>query len=305
MRWVAKAAIQKSLSLVPAGERFNYLLQRKVTRQLPRSDEHFRLHATETVRHFRAYRRYVAPAMSGPPHFYEFGAGWDLITPLLYSALGVERQTLVDIRANLRFEQIDHSLAQLTAHRDWLAKLAPEESWGELDTRPVRSTEDLEARFGIAYLAPRDARATGMPSGSVDFVSSTYTLEHIPADDIAAILVESRRLLAPGGALSAVVDMKDHYSYGDTSISPFNFLKFGDRAWGLVNSSLHNQNRLRRSDYLRLVEGAGLTIVDDEHGEPSPADLATVAGLRRGRRFAGYDGRDLAVREVHLVARAD
>jgi hypothetical protein len=99
--------------------------------------------------------------------------------------------------------------------------------------------------------------------------------------------------------------MKDHYSYGDTSISPFNFLKFGDRAWGLVNSSLHYQNRLRRSDYLRLVEGAGLTIVDDEHGEPSQADLETVAGLRRGRRFAGYDERDLAVREVHLVARAD
>ena len=46
---------------------------------------------------------------------------------------------------------------------------------------PIASLEELEARFGIRYLAPRDARATALPAGSVDFVSSTSTLEHVPA----------------------------------------------------------------------------------------------------------------------------
>lgn len=302
MRWVAKAAIQRGLSAVPAGERFNYLLQRKVTRQLPRSDEHFRLHATETVRHFRAYEEHVTPLEEGAPHFYEFGAGWDLITPLLFWALGVDRQTLVDIRANLRFEMIDHSIGQIGAHRDWLAELAPASEWRALDPSPVTSSDDLAQRFGITYLAPRDARSTGLPGDSVDFVSSTYTLEHIPREDIAAILAESRRLLQPAGALSAVVDMKDHYSYGDRSISPFNFLKFSDSTWRLVNSSLHFQNRLRYPDYRELVEGAGLEILADEHGEPSPEDLEVVDALPLAARFQGYGDRDLAVREVHLVA---
>src|SRR5213078_3194941 len=84
--------------------------------------------------------------------FYEFGAGWDLAIPLSYAALGVRRQVLVDIRPSARGE--------------------------------------LEERFGIAYLAPRDARATGLESESIDFVTSTDVCEHIPEGDLGQIFRE-------------------------------------------------------------------------------------------------------------------
>src|SRR5690348_6904976 len=106
---MAKAAVQRALSAVPAGDRANFLLQRHVTRQIPRSEAHFRLHAQETVRHFRALRRRSPDLDPAEASAYEFGAGWDLITPLLLYALGVGRQTLVDIRANLRLDQVEHT----------------------------------------------------------------------------------------------------------------------------------------------------------------------------------------------------
>ena len=35
MRWVAKAALQRGLGLLPHGERLNYLFQRHVAHSLP------------------------------------------------------------------------------------------------------------------------------------------------------------------------------------------------------------------------------------------------------------------------------
>ena len=56
-----------------------------------------------------------------------------------------------------------------------------------------------------------------------------------------------------GWAAERSID-KGHYSCFDGTIGPYNFLRFSDELWGLVSPGLHYQNRLRRSDYLRLLE---------------------------------------------------
>ena len=302
MRWVAKASIQRVLSAVPRGDLVNYQLQRRVTKALPRSDAHFRLHARETVRHFEALGCHAPDLDPAAARFYEFGAGWDLITPLIFWGLGVQHDLLVDIRANIRLGEVDHSIAQSREHAAWLEELAGRPLRLPAAT-PVGSVGDLERRFGITYTAPVDARATGLEPGSVDFVSSTYTLEHIPAADIAAIMVECGRLLRPGGVVSCAIDMEDHYSHTDPSVSPYNFMKFSDRTWALVNSSLHYQNRLRRPDYRRIFDGVGLEIVAEEWDEPTAEDLALVRGLKLAPRFRAYSEADLAIKVVRLVAR--
>lgn len=301
MRWVLKAASQKALSALPHAESLNYLLQHRVTRTLPAGESLFRRKVAIGIEHFHAFREHgaVEPAEAV---FYEFGAGWDLAVPLLYTALGVERQLLVDIRPNLRFELIDDSLRKHARHR---AALEAEAGvpLRELDPRPVTSAEELRTRFGIAYLAPRDARETNLPGDSVDFVSSTDTLEHIPRDDLARILVECRRLLRAGGVLSCKVDMQDHYSYFDRGVSRYNFLRFPSRTWRLVNSSLHYQNRLRHPDYVTLVEEAGLEVVSDRVSEPSEADLEALRTLELAPEFRGYTLEQLGAKSLRVVAR--
>ncbi len=301
VKWIAKAAVQRGLSAVPGGSKMNYLLQQTITNQFPRSDEHFRLHASETVAHLEAFSRH-SDVESGSARFFEFGAGWDLITPIMFHGLGVTHQTLVDIRPNLRFEQVSATLSQYDRlrqdlERDLKRTLRP------VDPSPVRSLVELRERFGIAYLAPCDARGTGLPDESFDFTSSPYTLEHIPPGDITAILAECRRLLRPGGLASSIVDMQDHFSFFDPSITAFNFLKFSDRVWSAVNSSLHYQNRLREPDYRALHESAGLPVLEARSKPIEAADIEAVRGLRLASRFRKhYTEDELVTREVRILA---
>src|SRR5213080_547789 len=148
MRWVAKAALQRGLGLLPQGERLNYLFQRHVARSLPGGEPAVQRKLARARQHLEAFGRPVENAV-----FYEFGAGWDLAIPLSYAALGVRRQVLVDIRPSARVELVDDSLA------------AFERLWDELESEagrelrrlggPIGSAGELAERFGITYLAPR------------------------------------------------------------------------------------------------------------------------------------------------------
>jgi SAM-dependent methyltransferase len=300
-RWLAKAALQRGMSALPASESVNYLFQRHVSRSLPASEAAFRRKFDRAVAHLRAYEQHGPGKSLDESVLYEFGAGWDLAVPLAYWSLGVERQLLVDIHANLRLELVNGALARVR-------RLGPEleEEAGRalrLPEEDVSSAEDLETRFGIRYVAPRDARATGFDAASVDLVTSTNTLEHIPAQDIPPILAECRRLLGPGGVMSSRIDLADHYSYFDRGLSPHNFLRYDDSRWHWLNSELLYQNRLRRPDYLGAFAEAGLEVVEEVASRPDEAGLAALARLDVAERFRGYALGDLAVTALVLVAR--
>ena len=287
MRWVAKAALQRGLGVLPHGERLNYLFQRHVARSLPGGEPVVRRKLARARQHLEAFGRPAEDAV-----FYEFGAGWDLAIPLSYAALGVGRQVLVDIRPSARVELVNETLALL-----------------EREVRsvggPVSSLAELEERFGITYLAPRDARATGLEAGSIDFITSTDVCEHIPEADLAQIFRECKRLLKPGGTISCRIDLQDHYAYFDPSLSRYHFLRFSDRAWSLVNSPLHFQNRLREPDYRRLLEEAALEVVSWTPSGPSDEGLAELEAMELAPRFRnGYTPEQLGVTVLSFIARA-
>jgi hypothetical protein len=301
MRWVAKAALQRGLGALPEGERLNYVFQRHVLRSLPAGDAALRRKFSRALQHLGVYREHGPEVPLEQATFYEFGAGWDLAIPLAYALLGVGRQVLVDIRPSARLELVNDSLASFDRLRPELEAEADFElqPLGE----PLSSLDELEPRFGVRYLAPCDARATGLTEGSIEFASSTDTCEHIPEDDLAEILRETRRLLRLGGAFSCRIDLQDHYSYFDRRLSRYNFLRFSDGAWHLVNSPLHFQNRLRSPDYLRLVREAGLELVSERPSGPSEEGLRELESLPVAPRFSGYTPEELGVTVLSFVAR--
>jgi SAM-dependent methyltransferase len=302
MKWIAKAALQKLISGLPNEQAVNYRFQRYVTRTLPRTGSDLRLHIDLPARHLHKFGEYGAKP-AGEATFFEFGAGWDLIGPLVYYSLGVNHQTLIDIRPNLRFDLVERAWSDLKGMRGEIEQIArmPARDLGDL---PPDSSAALGGRFGISYLAPSDARDTGLPGQSFDFISSTDTMEHIPGPDLEKILREVVRLLRPDGLFSCTLDLRDLYSYFDSSISPFNFLKFSDRTWRLANSGIHYQNRLRLPDYLKMFEAAGLEIVDRSTQDSTEQELAQLRALPPAPRFEnGYSLEDLAVKSTHLVAR--
>jgi SAM-dependent methyltransferase len=303
MRWLAKAALQRALGVLPQGERLNYVFQRRVLRSFPIGDAALRQKFTRAAGHLAAYVEHGpqdVPAAEAT--FFEFGAGWDLAIPVAYALLGVGRQVLVDIRPSARVELVNDTIAAFERLRPELEEIAGRKL-RDLGG-PVASLAELEPRFGIRYLAPCDARATGLPAGSVDFASSTDTCEHIPECDLAAIFAECRRLLRPGGAFSCRIDLQDHYAYFDRSLTRYNFLRFSDRTWALVNSPLHFQNRLRAPEYLRLVREAGLELVVENPSGPSEQGRAELGALPLAERFRGYSIDELGVTILSFVARA-
>src|SRR5579872_702401 len=180
MHWQFKAALMDLFSFSPGGDRLHYWTQRNVTKSLPRSEREFGDKLRHAKGHLEAVARHGRKSISDL-QFYEFGAGWDLAIPFCLYALGVKAQTVVDI-----FE-----LARIDLLNDALEKLRRLES----NTRTVRIGAQtmphkegdawvpfVEQQYGIRYVAPCDARSTGLPSESVDCITSTDTLEHIPEE---------------------------------------------------------------------------------------------------------------------------
>jgi SAM-dependent methyltransferase len=304
MKWLAKAAVQGAISVMPRSHEINYVFQRKVTKRLPRGPEDFDFHAATAAQHVHSLRRHRPGADLGQLRLYEFGSGWDLIGAIALWALGADDQVLVDIRPNMRIELVNHTLEQFAARHEALEQRLGE-PWRRVDGRPIADAGELERRFGIRYLAPLDARDTGFDAGSVDFVTSTFTLEHIPAGDLADILAETRRLLTPDGLMSSLIDLQDHYSYIDGTVSAYNFLRYSDRTWALLNPQLQWQSRQRYPEYLELFRSAGLEIVAEEHLSPSEEDLRELAAMPIHPRFRAVDRslHDLGVRSLDVVAR--
>ncbi|MBI4799005.1 MAG: class I SAM-dependent methyltransferase [Desulfarculus sp.] len=301
MKWLAKAALQKLLSALPAGEKLNYHLQRRLTKTLPRDRRAMLDRFRTALGNHQAARRHDS-SHAAPATAYEFGAGWELGVALCLYMLGVERQVVVDLRPLLNLELLNDAMPKL---RDLAALIEPPGAGRlrPLPQEPILGRADLQERLGITYLAPRDARATGLPAGSFDLISSSQVLEHIPQADLVPILAECRRLLSPRGVLCLEVDMHDHFHYFEPGIGPYNFLRFSPGAWRLINSGLHYQNRLRLPDYLHAVERAGLVVVQRAVTWPSAQDLQRLRALPLAAQFAGgrYRPYELAARSVRLV----
>ena len=166
---------------------------------------------------------------------YEFGTGWTATTAILLWSSGVRRQHLVDVEWDLTRELFAHCVEQFQ-------RLEPEQHL----TAPFASSE--LSSYGINYHAPADATHLPFAAGSIDFITSTNTLKHIPRESLRRIFIECRRAMRSHPLMSHVIDYCDEYSHPDRSIGPYNFLRYTACAWSIYNPSSHYQNRLRHSD---------------------------------------------------------
>jgi SAM-dependent methyltransferase len=296
MHWKTKALIQTVFSHIPGGESLNYLCQRRLFHSLPVADEIFREKADIARRHLENLTRHgLVPVENA--RFYEFGAGKDLILPLCLYGLGAQEQLLVDIRHLARDELVLDSLRRLESG------VVPGLQRRPRSAATVGGIAAALAALGITYRAPCDARETGLPEASVDYITSTSTLEHIDEPEIRLILKECRRILTPDGRMSMFVDYQDHYSYADMTISAYNFLQFEAEEWAQWSPSLQFQNRLRHGDYLALFGEAGFEVVDDRPTMGSTADLEVVRGLPLAQGFRSRTIDELAVRDSFVTLR--
>lgn len=241
--WRLKSLAFRALQLMPEGAL--YFIHKHVTKRQFSGEgisEHW-------LYHEEALKRF------GSKDVIEFGAGKSLGQNLYLSRLGI-RQTVVDLNRMMTFDVVNGAIRTLN-------------DLGVLDKAPTISGEkDLTRHFGITYKAPVDIGNSGFASNSFDACISSSTLEHIPAKAIPGIFSELKRIIRPGGIISARNDYSDHYAHSDRNISEVSHLRFSDARWWVHNPANHYQNRLRHGHFRQMAEAAGLELIDDEPRTP-------------------------------------
>ncbi|WP_115722116.1 class I SAM-dependent methyltransferase [Helicobacter cinaedi] len=152
----------------------------------------------------------------------------------------------------------------------------------------------LKHTFNISYHI-KDAAQTGFADNEVDCICSYSVLEHIPIDSIRRIFSECYRVLKPNGRIVFLIDYQDHYSYFDSNLSIYNFLRFSPKEWEKYNCSLHYQNRLRHSDFVGLIEESGLRILECRSCGVSMEQERELKTMPLADEFKKYDFDDLKI----------
>jgi SAM-dependent methyltransferase len=275
------------LSAVPFGDEIHYGMQRHVTRSLRISERDAAVATRRAAKHADAWTTF-GDAPLGDARIYEFGAGWHLGAALALARRGARHQIVTDLNPLMR----RHLLAEMISALNARTGRPLPDLVGDVDT--------YLSTLGIDYRAPFDSAATGLPNDSVDLVVSAHVLEHVPTAEIPGLLSECRRILRPGGVVSFEINYQDHNCGTDTTIGPYNFLRFDDETWRRYDSRLHHQNRLRHHEYLDLFTDAGFT-VRRARTTMSELDIEKVRSMDLAPRFAAMRTEDVAVRNAVVV----
>jgi SAM-dependent methyltransferase len=237
----------------------------------------------------------------------EIGSGWQPIIPLLFSLAGAGRVLMTDQNVLLRADTFSAALTSLRAQEAQIAAalmLDPQSVQHALRDDPGVPLRDRLSELRLVYMAPCDCSNLKLEAGTVDVITSRACLEHVPPEVIEAIFAESYRLLRPGGVACHLIDHSDHWEHRDKRLTPVNFLKYSDNffRWTYINP-LNYQNRLRHSQYLDMLQAAGMRLLREQH-EIDERSRRVLEDMPIAARFRKFALEDLAtVESMFLVGR--
>jgi SAM-dependent methyltransferase len=287
MQWTTKARIQALLSRLPEalGNPVYYALQKAAGSFREPRNVLFQNAAIAFVGQLRATGR----SLHGQT-ILEIGTGRRITLPVCLWLMGAGRIHTVDLHRYLRDSIVIRDLRALVRDRDFLDReeiLRPRaDALRALVEAPWRR-RDLLTLCGIDYLAPADATTLPLSDRSIDLHLSYTVFEHIPGPCLHGILTESSRLLRPRGLAIHLIDHSDHFSHGDSSLSPLHFLRYDDAAWARIADNRYMyMNRLRADDYRDLYQAAGHEIVRQEDIRDESLREQLVPPVYLAKRFA-------------------
>jgi hypothetical protein len=308
-RWLLKSGAQRVISLLPHSERWNAFLQRHVTKGLKlRQHGEFEGKLVKCRRHLERYQEF---SLSPKRDFsvVEIGTGWFPIIPIGLYLCGAREIWTFDIvrlvSASTLAQVVNcFQIANDSGELAQLLPLASSERIGRLleigsivkNTPPAECLELLNIHAIVG-----DVRSSGLAEGSTDLIFSNGVLEHISPAPLRELFAEFRRLASRDSVMCHYIGIADQFASFDRSITPFNYMRYTNRAWRWLDNPIIPQNRLKVSDYRRAYVEAGFEIVDVEDIEGAEGDLDSI---RLAPEFAHYSRHDLLVLYSWLVARA-
>ncbi len=217
--------------------------------------------------------------------YLELGPGDSLATAIVARARGAEGGWLVDAGA--------YASRSPEVYRALIARLeGPETAELLAPFSLCNSADELLNAAGCTYGEDGLESLKQIPDGSIDFIFSHATLEHIALGDFAATCRQFYRIQKPGGHGSHLIDFKDHLGGSLQS------LRFSHGLWEAPWFARHSgfyTNRLRLSQMIKQFEDAGFTVevVSRDCWPAPPLDPAKF-----DRAFAALSQHDILTKGV-------
>lgn len=305
-RWIVKSAVQRAISWLPRSHWWNGLLQKHVTKGLELTPASFEAKLQCCRTHFEYYQTY-GPKDRSDFTALEIGTGWFPIVPVGFYLCGAATIRTFDVAPLVSRYTLRQTARRFCEYEEdgTLQRVLPglrAERMAQL--RRVIAQADHESPAALLktlniQTVVGDARRTGLPAESTDLVFSTVTLEHIPREVLAGLFAEFRRISSKGALMSHYIGMADQFASFDHSITPYNFMKYPAKRWRLLDNPIIPQNRLRVSDYRKLIEAARFRIVEQRDRS---GDLEDLRRVELAPHFRKYSTEDLLVLFSWFVA---
>lgn len=307
-KWIAKALVQKAISYLPFRERVNYLFQKYVTKGVDLTDEHFGYKIQHAKDHIQYLLRYGDKKQDNL--IVELGTGWYPVVPICIFLQGVGRVISIDIRDWTTKAQ---QLVAINKFLEWadrgmLAEYLPNpipERWEilkHISAHPDQySKSEINELIGLTTLVADARHIEAIDNQSIDFICSNNTFEHIYPEILRGILRDFARIIKPGGVMSHFIDLSDHFAHFDHSITIYNFLRFSDRSWELIDNVIQPQNRLRFKAYKLMYQELGIPITAEDV-RPGSLDLLAQVPVHPALQEA-YTREELAISHGYLVSK--
>jgi len=161
----------------------------------------------------------------------------------------------------------------------------------------LNEVEDMLGFVQGMYLCEGLKSLGSLPAEGVDLIWSHAVLEHVRAGEYMDIARELRRIIAPEGVMSHVIDFKDHLG------GALNNLRFGSPQWeaeSFAPRSGFYTNRLRFSQTIEVFTAAGFSV---EVISVKEWDAAPIKRSQLAPEFSKLTDEDLLVSGAHLVMR--
>ncbi|MEX0966355.1 MAG: methyltransferase domain-containing protein [Bacteroidia bacterium] len=277
--WIVKAIVQKAISILPGSFYVNFFFQKYVTRGVRLNEEYFEDKVSHCRKHWDAYLKYGGDIRHC--RALEIGTGWYPIVPISLFLCGAERIVSVDINSHISDDRLRTVLARFGEyHRQGrLQQLLPHirpDRWAKLnsviDEREHLESSEILGKLSIETIVA-DARKLPYPENSFNLITSNNTFEHIYENLLRDILPEFVRIAESGGIMSHSIDMTDHFAHIDKSINFFNYLRFSDSQWKIIDNSVQPQSRLRITEYHELYRELNIPATEEHCKKGNPDEL--------------------------------
>jgi hypothetical protein len=311
--WRVKLFVQNTIGLIPgkAGFKLNEILTQFVRGGIE-DREDLAARFLKGIDNLRLIRSKIDDFGLDDKTILELGTGWHGVDPVIFHLIGASDIVTVDHHPHLTHDNLKATIKALFENPDLLALIqdmgaAPDRiSTLKESADRTSSLPELLRCLSVDYRIVTSSEYAQLTfEKPIDFFYSESVIHRVPADHLEDLFRVVGNRLGDGAVIFHRTDQSDinAQSHVDTELWALDFLRHREWVYNHFYSSRFNsQNRLRESDFLRLLDASGMSpVYVDSYLLRS--DVDKLANFDVAPRFSDKTLDDLAVRHSKMICR--